>query len=319
MSKKSCNPKEKFKSKIGGQALIEGVMMRGIDKAAMACRLPSGEIEVEEWAVKSSGKDAPWYKKTPLARGCVNFITSLLEGYKCLTKSAEKQGDFEDEEMSPFEKKLVKIFGDKLMPILMVFSVIIGVLLCLGLFMFLPMLVTRLLTSVLPLNQFLKTLVEGAIKIALFVGYLALVSRMKDIQRTFEYHGAEHKTIACYEAGEELIPENVKNFTRFHPRCGTSFLIIVLVVSILVFSLVTWSTLWQRIILKVILLPVVCGIAYEIIRLAGKYNNPVTRVISAPGLALQRLTTREPDESQIECAIAALKPCIPVDKQEDKW
>lgn len=319
MSKKSCNPKEKFKSKIGGQALIEGVMMRGIDKAAMACRLPSGEIEVEEWAVKSSGKDAPWYKKTPLVRGCVNFITSLLEGYKCLTKSAEKQGDFEDEEMSPFEKKLVKIFGDKLMPILMVFSVIIGVLLCLGLFMFLPMIVTRLLTSVLPLNQFLKTLVEGAIKIALFVGYLALVSRMKDIQRTFEYHGAEHKTIACYEAGEELIPENVKNFTRFHPRCGTSFLIIVLVVSILVFSLVTWSTLWQRIILKVILLPVVCGIAYEIIRLAGKYNNPVTRVISAPGLALQRLTTREPDESQIECAIAALKPCIPVDKQEDKW
>lgn len=319
MSNKNCNPKEKFKSKIGGQALIEGVMMRGIDKAAMACRLPSGEIEVDEWAVKSSGKSAPWYKKTPIVRGCVNFVTSLLEGYKCLTKSAEKQGDFEDEEMSPFEKKLVKIFCDKLMPILTVFSVVIGVGLCLGLFMFLPMLVTRLLTSVLPLNQFLKTLVEGVIKIVLFIGYLALVSRMKDIQRTFEYHGAEHKTIACYEAGEELTPENVKNFTRFHPRCGTSFLIIVLVVSILVFSLVTWSTLWQRIILKVLLLPIVCGIAYEIIRLAGKYNNPVTRIISAPGLALQRLTTREPDEKQIECAIAALKPCIPVDKQEDKW
>ncbi|HNX65222.1 MAG TPA: DUF1385 domain-containing protein [Oscillospiraceae bacterium] len=312
------NPKEKFKSKIGGQALIEGIMMRGINKAAMACRLPDGSIDVEEWDVVSGGKNAPWYKKMPFVRGSINFVTSLIDGYKCLTKSAEKQGDFKDEELSKFEKKLLDIFGDKLMPILSVISVLIGVLVCFGLFMFLPMLITKLMGDFLP-NQFVKTLVEGLIKIVLFIAYLALVSKMKDIQRTFEYHGAEHKTIACYESGEELIPENVKKFTRFHPRCGTSFLIIVLIVSILVFSVVTWQTMWQRIVLKLLLLPVVCGIAYEIIRLAGNYDNVFTRIISAPGLALQRLTTREPDERQIECAIAALKPCIPKDKEEDKW
>lgn len=312
------NPNEKFKSKIGGQALIEGVMMRGIDKAAMACRLPSGEIDVEEWSVKSSGKNAPWYKKTPFVRGSFNFVTSLIDGYKCLTKSAEKQGDFQEEELSKFEKKLLDTFGDKLMPIVSFISIILGVILAIGLFMFLPMFITKLMGGFLT-NQFLKTLVEGVIKIILFIAYLAVVSKMKDIQRTFEYHGAEHKTIACYEAGEELSPENVKKYTRFHPRCGTSFLIIVLIVSILVFSVVTWQTMWQRIILKLLLLPVVCGISYEIIKLAGNYDNIFTRIISAPGLALQKLTTREPDEKQIECAIAALKPCIPQDRQEDKW
>ena len=313
----SNNSKEKFKSKIGGQALIEGVMMRGIDKSAMACRLPSGEIDVETWDIKN-GKNAPWYQKTPFIRGSVNFVISLMDGYKCLTKSAEKQGEFEEEELSNFEKKLVKVLGDKLMPILSGFAVLIGVVLCIGIFMFLPMLITKLIGPILP-NPFIKTLVEGVIKIALFISYLALISKMKDIQRTFEYHGAEHKTIACYEANDELTVENVKKHTRFHPRCGTSFLIIVLVISILVFSLVTWNNMLTRIVLKLLLLPVVCGIAYEIIKIAGKYDNAVTRIISAPGLALQRLTTREPDEKEIECAIAALKPCIPQDKQEDQW
>ena len=313
----SNNSKEKFKSKIGGQALIEGVMMRGIDKAAMACRLPNGEIDVESWDVKG-GKNSPWYKKAPFIRGSVNFVISLLDGYKCLTKSAEKQGEFEEEELSKFEKKLLKIFGDKLMPVLTGVSIVVGVILCFGLFMFLPMLITKLIGGAIN-NQFIKTLIEGLIKISLFVGYLALVSKMKDIQRTFEYHGAEHKTIACYEAGEELTVENVKTHTRLHPRCGTSFLIIVLIISILVFSVVTWKTMLMRIVLKLLLLPVVCGIAYEIIRLAGKYDNIFTRIISAPGLALQKLTTREPDAGQIECAIAALKPCIPEDKQDDKW
>ena len=313
----SSNSKEKFKSKIGGQALIEGVMMRGIDKAAMACRLPNGEIEVEEWGVKS-GKNAPWYKKAPFIRGSVNFVISLVDGYKCLSKSAEKQGEFEEEELSNFEKKLLKIFGDKLMPILTVFSIIIGIAICFGLFMFLPMLITKQIGGAIH-SQFIKTLIEGLIKITLFILYLALVSKMKDIQRTFEYHGAEHKTIACYEAGEELTVENVKTHTRLHPRCGTSFLIIVFIISILVFSIITWKYMPIRILLKLALLPVVCGIAYEIIRLAGKYDNIFTKIVSAPGLALQKLTTREPDASQIECAIAALKPCIPDDKQDDKW
>ncbi len=311
----SNNSKEKFKSKIGGQALIEGVMMMGTDTAAMACRLPSGEIDVETWPVRN-GKKAPWYRKTPLIRGSINFVTSLISGYKCLIKSAEKQGDFEDEEMTKFEKKLVKIFGDKLMPILSGISIFLGVVLAIGLFMFLPMLVTKLIGSVLP--PFTKTLIEGLIKMALFIGYLALTSKMKDIQRTYEYHGAEHKTIACYEAREELTVENVKKYSRFHPRCSTSFLIIVLVVSILVFSLVTWNHLAIRILLKLALLPVVCGISYEILMIAGRHDNAVTRIVSAPGLAVQRLTTREPDAGQIECAIAAFKPCISADEQAEK-
>lgn len=313
----SSNPKEKFKSKIGGQALIEGVMMRGIDKIAMACRLPSGEIDVEVEDIKD-GKNPPWYRKLPVVRGSVNFVCSLKDGYKYLTKSAEKQGDFEDEELSPFEQKLVKLFGDKLMTVISGFSVILGIGLSLVLFMFLPMLVTKWISPVLP-GDFLKALVEGLIKIALFISYLGAVARMKDIQRTYEYHGAEHKTIACYEAGEELTVENVRKFTRFHPRCGTSFLIIVFIIGILVFSVVTWKTLLLRIVIKLALLPVVCGIAYELIRLAGRYNNPATRFISAPGLALQRLTTREPTDAQIECAIAALKPCIPEDQAVDRW
>lgn len=315
MNKK--NTKEKFKSKIGGQALIEGILMKGPQKAAMACRLPSGEIDLETWD-ENNGKKAPWYKKAPLIRGSIVFVLSMIDGYKCLTKSAEKQGDFDEDEMSPFEKKLVDKFGDKLMPVLSVIAVIVGVIICIALFMFLPMLITKLLGNIIT-NKFAMTLIEGVLKIALFIGYLAAVSRMKDIQRTFEYHGAEHKTIACYEAGEELTVENVKTHPRFHPRCGTSFLIIVLIVSILVFSLVTWETMAIRIILKIALLPLVCGIAYEIIRLAGRYDNPITRIISAPGIALQRLTTREPDASQIEIAIAAITPCIPQNKEDDKW
>ena len=162
-------------------------------------------------------------------------------------------------------------------------------------------------------------MVEGIIKIVIFILYLALVSRMKEIRRVFEYHGAEHKSIACYEAGEELTVENVRKHTRFHPRCGTSFILIVLVIGIIVFSVVTWDNLAVRMILKLALLPVVMGIAYEIIKLAGRYDNPVTRIVSAPGLWLQRLTTSEPDDSQIEVAIAALTEVLPQNKEEDRW
>ncbi|MEG1850127.1 MAG: DUF1385 domain-containing protein, partial [Oscillospiraceae bacterium] len=159
----------------------------------------------------------------------------------------------------------------------------------------------------------------AVVKIGIFVAYLFAVSRMPDIRRVFEYHGAEHKTIACYEAGDELIPENVAKYSRFHPRCGTSFILIVLVVSVLIFSWVTWSSLWMRILLKLICLPLVVGIAYEIIKLAGRYDNLATRLVSAPGLWLQRLTTREPDNSQMEVAIASMKPCIPENKEQDRW
>lgn len=320
MSKKTKENKEKFKSKIGGQALIEGVMMKGPNTAAMACRLPNGEIDVETWAVKN-GKDAPWYKKAPFIRGVVNFISSMVEGYKCIMKSAEKQltEDDEDEEMTPFEKKLTDLFGENLMQILSVIAMVLGVVIAVLLFKFVPIWITSLINLAVEMSDTVKTVIEGIIKFSIFIGYMGLVGLMKDIRITYEYHGAEHKTIACYEAGEELIPENVRKHTRFHPRCGTSFIFIVIFISILVGMLLPWENIWVRLGLQLAFLPVICGISYEIIRLAGKYSNPFTRAISAPGMWVQRLTTREPNEKQIECAIAALKPCIPENREEDRW
>lgn len=312
---------EKFKSKIGGQALIEGIMMRGVDKSAMALRLPTGEIEVEEWDAKN-GKDAPWYKKAPFIRGIFNMVGSLVEGYKCLSKSADRAMDFEDEEpQTKFEIWLEEKIGDKLVPIITTIASIFGVLIALLLFMWVPSVIVSGIGKLVPMNSFAKTLIEGIIKILIFVGYMALTGLMKDIRRTYQYHGAEHKTIACYEAGDELTPECVKKYTRFHPRCGTSFIFIVLFISIIVFSVfrLPWSNVLIRLLFKLPLLPVIVGIGYEIIRLAGRYNNKLTRFISAPGLWLQRLTTREPDLDVIEVAIAALKPCIPKDHEDDRW
>lgn len=327
------NPNEKFKTKIGGQALIEGIMMRGVHKAAMACRLPDGSIDVDTWDVKSIGKDAPWYRRVPFVRGCVNFVSSLYEGYKCLMKSAEKQGDDVVAE-TKFEKWIMKTLGDKAVPVMSGIAIFLALVLVVVLFMFLPMFITGFADAALGGNlplwvkgvdvspampSILKTTIEGVLKIGIFIVYLAVTAKNPDIKRTYMYHGAEHKTISCYEAGDELTVENVKKYKRFHPRCGTSFLFIVLIISILVFSVVTWDTMIKRILLKVLLLPVVCGIAYEIIRLAGKYDNPLTRAISAPGMALQRLTTKEPEAEQIECAIAAIKPCLPENSGEDEW
>lgn len=310
--------KEVRKSKIGGQALIEGVMMRGIDKISMAVRVPSGEIDVEHWAADDLA-NPKWYRKIPVLRGVVGFVDSLVLGYKCLMKSAEKAGlDDEDENEEPswLEKKL----GDHIFKIAGVIGGVLGVVLAVGLFMYLPSLATKGVASLFSaMPNWAFSLVEGLLKILIFVGYLALISRMKDIRRTFEYHGAEHKTIACYEADVELTPENVKKFTRFHPRCGTSFLLIALVMSILVFSLVTWDNLAIRMVLKIVFLPVVVGLSYELIRIAGKYDNLFTKIVSAPGLCLQRLTTREPDEEEIEVAIAAMEVVIPQNKEVDNW
>lgn len=315
---------EKFKSKIGGQALIEGIMMRGIDKSAMALRLPTGEIEVEEWDAKN-GKNAPWYKKVPFIRGVFNMVGSLVEGYKCLSKSADRAMDFEeledDEPQSKFEIWLEEKIGDKLVPIITTIGTVFGVVIALVLFMFVPSWIVKGIGQLIHMNYYAKTLIEGIIKIFVFIGYMGLTGLMKDIRRTYEYHGAEHKTIACYEAGDELTPESVKKYTRFHPRCGTSFIFIVLFISIILFAVlrVPWNNVFLRFIIKLPLLPVIVGIGYEIIRLAGRYNNIFTRIISAPGLWLQRLTTREPDLDVIEVAIAALKPCIPKDSVDDRW
>ncbi|MCD7742158.1 MAG: DUF1385 domain-containing protein [Ruminococcus sp.] len=318
-----ANNGEKFKTRIGGQAVIEGVMMRGIGKSAMACRLPSGEIDLEEWDIK--GKNGlPWYRKTPFVRGIFNFIVSLIDGYKCLSRSADKQmtDEDEDEEMNRFEQWLDDKFGDKLMPILTTISMIVGVVLALLLFMYLPSLILKGISYLIPgMPVFVKNLIEGLLKIGIFVAYTALTALMPDIKRQYEYHGAEHKTIACYEHGEELTPENVAKHTRFHPRCGTSFIFLVLFISIFVNTVfrITWDVVWLRVLIKILLLPIVTGIAYELIMLAGRYDNLATRIISAPGLWIQRITTSEPDEGEMECAIAALKAVIPEDGESDKW
>lgn len=319
------------KTKIGGQALIEGIMMRGVSKAAMAVRMKDGGIDVEEWELPKRR----WYETTPLIRGSVNFVTTLIDGYKCMMKSAEKSGMMDDdgsEEPSKFEKWLDDKLGDKLTGVIMGIAMVLGVALAIFLFLFVPSYLFTLLQSVIPVDiSMWKATFEGVLKLVMFVIYMAIVAQMKDIRRTYEYHGAEHKTIACYEAGEPLTVENIRKKTRFHPRCGTSFIIIVLLVSILVYSIVPlepaqWLGIENaalgtllRVVSKLLMLPIVVGIAYELIRLAGRYDNIVTRIISAPGLWMQRITTREPDDSMIEIAVAALTPCLPKEGEDDNW
>ena len=308
------NLKERKKTSIGGSALIEGVMMRGPIISAMAVRKPDGELDISQWDTNNG--ERPWYKKAPFVRGMFNFIDSMRDSYKCLMKSADIAG-FE-EEPSAFEKKLMAKFGDNFTKFLSGLAMVLGALIAVALFIVLPTTLMGFLRPFIHISWVLS-LIETILKMTIFVVYVFMISRMAEIQRVFEYHGAEHKTIACYEAGEELTVENVKKHSRFHPRCGTSFILIVIIVSALVFSVITFEKLIVRMALKLICLPIVVGIAYEIIKIAGKYENCVTKVISAPGLWLQRLTTREPDAGQIEAAIAAMIPCIPEDKEQDNW
>ena len=318
------NPKHM--TKIGGQALIEGVMMKGADTGAMACRLPNGEIDVETWK-ENNGKNMPWYRKCPFLRGSFNFVLSMKDGYRCLTKSAEKQvpedEDEEDtEEMNRFEKWLDEKLGDKLFGIIMSIGMVVGIAVAIGLFVFLPkFLIGQLIahTAIPDNSRFVRSLLEGIIKIAIFLGYMACTGMMKDIRRTYEYHGAEHKTIACYEAGEELTVENVKKHTRFHPRCGTSFLILVVIVSVFLYSVLPWSSTGLRVVFKLLLLPVVMGISYELLKWCGRSDNLATRIIRQPGIWVQHLTVFEPDDSMIEVAIAAVTPVLPEDPEDGRW
>lgn len=309
MSKTNSPGGEKFKSKIGGQALIEGIMMLGPDTGAMACRLPDGSIDVETWEERN-GKSAPWYKKTPLVRGCTNFVISLTKGYKYMMKSAEKQLT---EEEKAEEENASAIFQ-----VMMYIGMVVGIMIAVGLFVFLPKFIIGLILSKDD-SRILRSVLEGVIKIAIFILYMWGISCMKDIRRQYEYHGAEHKTIACHEAELPLTVENVRPQTRFHKRCGTSFIFIVLLVSIFVMCFVPFSETLPRVLTSLALLPVVVGVSYECIRYAGTHENTITKILSAPGLAMQRITTREPDDSMIEIAIAALTPCIPKDKADDKW
>lgn len=315
---KDCK-KECFKSKIGGQALIEGVYMRGITTAAMACRLPDGTIDVEQWPVKN-GKDTPWYRKAPFIRGCINFVMNLVEGIRCTMKSAEKQidEDDEEEELSKFEQWLTDKFGDKLVNVIMIISVVIALAFSLIVFKGGPILVGNVLVK-LGAAETARPIIEGIARLILLVGYMYAISFMGSIKTTFMYHGAEHKSIACYEAQEELTVENVRKHTRFHPRCGTSFILIVLLLSLIVGIFLPRTNMWLRFGVQMLCLIPEASVAYELIKIAGKYDNIITRIISAPGLWLQRITTKEPTDKQIEVAIAALKPCLPKDDEEDKW
>ncbi len=302
-----------IKTSIGGQAVIEGVMMRGPKLTALSVRMPDQSISTETWDTPNSNK---WYKKTPFIRGVFNFVESLTDGYKSLMKAAEKAGlDDEEEEPSKFEQKLRQLLGDKFMPFLQGCILLFSLAMALFFFAFLPTTLVGFFKDYINHPLALSAL-EGLTKIAILILYLALISNMSDIKRVFMYHGAEHKTIFCYEHGEELTVENVRKYTRFHPRCGTSFLVIVLLLSILVSSMVSWDNLWMRVGLKVLCLPIIMSLSYECIKFAGRHDNLFTRILSAPGLWTQRLTTHEPDDSMIEVAIASMKKVIPENPDE---
>ena len=378
--------KEIVKTRVGGQALIEGVMMLGPKKGAMAVRKPDKTIYLEEW----DRKEKKWYNKAPFIRGCINFVSQLLDGYKYINKSGEISGMFDEEEDEKDKKKNKKakeeaseVVAEKaeeisapaeasavaeevteanlqdaeisaealaakqadedapaekdnsaMNTVLMIISSILGVGLALALFIVLPTLIASGIEAIVPADiSPYRSLIEGVIKIALFIGYLWLTSLMDTMKRLYQYHGAEHKTIFCYEHGEELTVENVRKYKRFHPRCGTSFIFLTLAISILVYTILPVNPEvfvinfgvseamgnFLRICCKIIFLPIIVGISYELITLAGRYDNIITRIISAPGLGIQRLTTKEPADEMIEIAIAAVKPVLPENPEDAKW
>lgn len=310
MPQQQTTPK---KTSIGGQALIECVMMRGPQKTAMAVRHVSGRIVLEEFENKITKSRV---RRIPLIRGVVNMVESMALGYKCLMRSAEMAG-LEDEEDDKPQSRAEQF----LMSLLMVLSLVIGVALAVGLFIYLPAFLYGLIVKAAPSmeNRLLRSVFEGLLRIVLFVAYMLLVSLMKDMRRVFQYHGAEHKTIFCYEAGEELTVENVRKQSRFHPRCGTSFLVLMLLVGIIVSMFIPVTVPILRTVIKILTIPLMVGIGYELIKWAGRSDSWLSRVVSKPGMWMQRITTKEPDDSMIECAIAALQAVIPDDPEEDRW
>lgn len=314
------------KTAIGGQALIEGIVMRGKHVAAMGIRLPNGEIEVTEKQLTPL-RDKHKIAGVPVIRGVVNFIESIVFGYNCLMESAEKSGIEDTESESKLDKWLTENFSDKVMPVIGVISAVLGVALSLGLFMYLPALMNDGLDKWLFKGGIaahnLQPLVEGIIKIIIFVIYMWAVAQMKDIKRVFMYHGAEHKTIFCYENNEELTVENVRKQIRFHPRCGTSFMFVMMIVSIFIATILVLifpglrasRIVWTF--AKLLVLPLVMGIGYEFIKYAGKHDNLFTKICSAPGLWMQRISTVEPDDDMIEVGIEAFKYVLEHDENLD--
>lgn len=308
------------KTSIGGQALIEGIMMKGPDKTAMAVRLPDGNIDITYLEDKAPKDICPLFA-LPIIRGVANFVASMVQGYKALMLSADKSGFTELEEKDGKTKKL----PDWVMAILMFVSGALGVLLAVALFFALPTLLVDGLEYIFgSLPSVLCIALEQICKLALFVGYVFAVSFMNDIKRVFMYHGAEHKTIFCYEKGLPLTVENIKQQRRLHPRCGTSFMILMILVSFLISLTVEIvfpgvnSISWLWMLIKLLLVPLCCGVGYEVLKFCGRHDNLFTKIVSAPGLWLQRITTKEPDDSMMEIAAAALTAVLPKENCDEQ-
>lgn len=304
-------------SGIGGQAVIEGIMMKNGDDYATAVRKPDGEIEVARGRYVSLTEKVKFFS-LPFVRGVFSFADSMIIGMKTLTWSAGFFEDDESTEPGKFELWLDRVFGEKLEAALMSLVMVISVVLAIVIFMVFPMLLSRVLHPLIP-SETVMAILEGILRILIFICYIKLISRMEDIRRTFMYHGAEHKCINCIEHGMELNVENVRRSSKEHKRCGTSFLLIVMVISILFFMVIRVDNLWLRIVSRIVLIPVIAGVSYEFLRLAGRSESRLVNLLSRPGLWMQGLTTSEPDDSMIEVAIRAVTPVLPETPEEGRW
>ncbi len=297
---------------IGGQAIMEGIMMRGPEKTAVAVRLADGSIHMKTQPTPKMNR----WAKVPLIRGVVNFVSSIIQGTKVLMYSADVlEENYPDEyEKDKFDIWMEEKFGkEKAWKVLMAFSVLIAIVLAVSIFMLLPTVVVGWLSAVTD-SIILLNLAEGVVRMIIFIGYILLISKMKDIRTVFEYHGAEHKTIHCFENNLELTPENAQQFYTLHPRCGTSFLMFVMVIAVLAHALMGWPNVWIRIISRILVLPLIAGVSYELLKWAGRSDNWIVKILSLPGIYLQKLTTKEPNEKQLEVAIAAMKAVLPENK-----
>ena len=308
--------KDACPTSIGGQAIMEGIMMRGPRRTAIAIRLPNGKIHMKTQPAPDMGK----WMKIPLVRGVIAFVSSLVFGTKVLMYSADILEQYmpEEYEQDKFDQWVEdKVGKEKAWNIMLWFSVILALVLSIGIFMLLPTAVVGVFKKITE-NVIILNIIEGLVRIAIFIGYIAVIPKLEDINKVFQYHGAEHKTIHCFENGLELTPENAQGFYRLHPRCGTSFLMFVMIIAIIVHVFMGWPNVWMRVGLRLLALPLIAGISYELLKWAGRSNNKVVEFLSLPGIYLQKLTTREPNAEQLEVAIAAMKAVIPCETEEEE-
>ena len=302
--------KDACPTSMGGQAVIDGVMMRGEDRLAIAVRIPDGRIHIRTELLKKPGK----WAKLPIIRGVFAFINSLTIGMRTLLYSADVAAEYDEtgeleeaQEPSKLEKFITEKFGEKAAwKVMLYLAVLTAILFSVGFFILLPTVLVNIVGK-LTQNAFLLNLVEGIVRMAIFIGYITAISHLGDIKKTFMYHGAEHKSIHCFENGLELTPKNAQQFYTLHPRCGTSFLMFVMIIGLIIFSLLGWPNIWLRLLSRIMLIPVVAGLSYELLKWAGRSDSIVVKILSMPGLWLQKVTTAPPTDDMIEVAIASIK------------